>query len=107
MFVFMTALSFAQEKYPYYCKMNGYISLNLKTKAELEWGEQKRLVYLYDENGKVIYFNNTTDILNYMSARGWQLVTTLFYDRCTHYILKKDVSSPEEAKQGLHFSKDE
>ena len=102
----MTALSFAQEKHPYYCKMNGE-SLFLKLKAVLEWGEQKRLVYLYDENGKVINFNNITEILNYMSARGWQLVTTLYYDRCYHYILKKDVSSPKKNKKGLHFSKDE
>lgn len=106
MFVFMTALSFAQEKHPYYCNMHGE-SLFLKVKAVLEWGEQTKRVYLYDENGKVINFNNITDILNYMSARGWQLVTTLYYYNYYHYILKKDVSSPEEAKQGLHFSKDE
>lgn len=30
-----------------------------------------------------IEFNNLTDILNYMSARGWQFVTELNYDRHT------------------------
>lgn len=45
-------------------------------------------------------------ILNYMSARGWLFVTELNYDGHIHYLLKKDVSSPEEAKKGLRFDTD-
>lgn len=56
--------------------------------------------------GMKIEFNNLTDILNYMSARWWQFVTELNYDVHIHYLLKKDVSSPEEAKQGLRFHTD-
>ena len=41
----------------------------MKIRLELEWGEQKQLVALRDENNKKIEFNNLTDILNYMSAR--------------------------------------
>lgn len=56
--------------------------------------------------GRKIEFNNLTDILNYMSARWLQFVTELNYDGHIHYILKKDVSSTEEEKQGLRFDTD-
>lgn len=100
MFVLATASSIAQEKYPYYCTISGTRNLANKIRLDLEWGEQKQLVALRDEN------NNLTDILNYMSARGWQFVTELNYDGHIHYLLKKDVSSPDEAKQGLRFDTD-
>ena len=103
MFALVTASSFAQEKHPYYCTISGTYNLAMKIRLELEWGEQKQLVALRNEEGKKIEFNNLTDILNYMSARGWQFVTELNYDGHIHYLLKKDVSSPEEAKQGLRF----
>lgn len=106
MFVLVTASSIAQEKYPYYCTINGSYNLAMKIRIELEWGESKDKRYLRDENGKKIEFNNLTDILNYMSARGWQFVTELNYDGHIHYLLKKDVSSPEEAKKGLRFDTD-
>lgn len=41
-----------------------------------------------------------------MSAIGLQFVTELNYDGHIHYILKKDVSSQEEEKQGLRFDTD-
>lgn len=106
MFALVTASSFAQEKHPYYCTISGTRNLANKIRLELEWGEQKQSVALRDENNKKIEFNNLTDILNYMSARGWQFVTELNYDGHIHYLLKKDVSSPEEAKQGLRFDTD-
>ena len=106
MFVLATASSIAQEKYPYYCTISGTRNLANKIRLELEWGEQKQIVALRDKNNKKIEFNNLTDILNYMSARGWQFVTELTYDGHIHYLLKKEVSSPEEAKQGLRFDTD-
>lgn len=106
-FILTAASSFAQEKHPYYCTISGTRNLASKIRLELEWGEQKQSVALRDENNKKIEFNNLTDILNYMSARGWQFVTELTYDGHVHYLLKKEVSSPDEAKQGLRFSTDE
>lgn len=93
MFALVTASSFAQEKHPYYCTISGTYNLAMKIRLELEWGEQKQPVALRNEEGKKIEFNNLTDILNYMSARGWQFVTELNYDGHIHYLLKKDVSS--------------
>ena len=107
MFILVTASSVAQKKYPYYCTIIVTYNLALKVRFQLEWGEQKNLVALRDEKGKKIEFNNLTDILNYMSARGWQFVTALYDDKESSYLLKKDVSSPDEAKQGLRFSADE
>ena len=106
MFVLATESSIAQEKHPYYCTISGTRNLANKVRLDLEWGEQKRLVALRDENNKKIEFNNLTDILNYMSSRGWQFVTELNYDVHIHCLLKKDVSSPEEGKQGLRFNTD-
>lgn len=107
MFILVTASSVAQEKYPYYCTINVTYNLALKIRFQLEWGEKKNLVSLRDEKGKKIEFNNFTDILNYMSARGWQFVTALYDDQNIYFLLKKDVSSLDEAKQGLRFSTDE
>ena len=53
-----------------------------------------------------IEFNNLTDILNYMSERGRRFVTEFNYDGHIHYLLKKDVSSQEDEKQGLRFDTD-
>lgn len=105
-FILATASSFAQDKHPYYYTISGTRNLANKIRLELEWGEQKQPVALRDESNKKIEFNNLTDILNYMSARGWQFVTELTYDGHIHYLLKKEVSSPEEAKQGLRFDTD-
>ena len=41
-----------------------------------------------------------------MSARLLQFVIELNYDGHIHYLLKKDVSSPDEEKQGLRFDTD-
>ena len=106
MFVLATASSIAQEKYPYYCTINGSYNLAMKIRIELEWGESKDRRYLRDENGKKIEFNNLIDILNYMSKRGWEFVTIAEYDKCIHFVIRKMVSSPEEAKQGLRFDTD-
>lgn len=96
----------AQEKYPYYCTINGSYNLAMKIRIELEWGDSKDKRYLRDENGKKIEFNNLIDILNYMSKRGWEFVTIAEYDKCIHFVIRKMVSSPEEAKEGLRFDSD-
>lgn len=41
MFVMATSSSIAQEKYPYYCTINGSYNLAMKIRIELEWGESK------------------------------------------------------------------
>lgn len=94
------------KKYPYYCTINGSMNLALKIRIELEWGESKKLVYLRDDAGKKIEFNNLTDIVNYMSKRGWEFVTIATYNNVIHYVMKKYVSSPDEAKDGLRFDTD-
>lgn len=106
MFALSATLCSAQEKRPYYCTINGSYNLAYKLRIELEWGEEKNAVHLRDEKGKKIEFKNLTDILNYMSKKGWEFVTVTYYNNCVHYLLKKDASSPEEAKEGLRFSKD-
>ena len=41
-----------------------------------------------------------------MPERVLQFVTEFNYDGHIHYLIKKDVSSPEEEKQGLRFDTD-
>ena len=106
-FALTSISSIAQsEKRPYYCTINGSYNLAMKIRIEVEWGESKNEVYLRGENGKKIEFNNLTDILNYMSKRGWDFVSVVTFDKTIHYLLKKEASSPEEAKQGLRFNTD-
>lgn len=71
-----------------------------------------------DENGEIIKFPTTVDLLNYMSKRGWELVFNPSFplvhewggmggsELAYAFLFKKMVISDEEAKEGLYFSSD-
>lgn len=94
------------ERHPYYCRINGRTNVSGKVNNWLEWGEEKKTVHLEDDNGKKIDFKNTMDFLNYMAERGWVFVTVVNQEIGVDFLLKKDVSSPEDAKEGLRFDTD-
>ena len=83
------------EAYDYFC-----IVFAQGEKADIIINDQKgkRLV---DEKGAEIKFNYPNDILTYLSKRGWCLVDRYEYSKT--YIMKKTVTSDEQALEHLNF----
>ena len=70
------------------------------------WNNLKEETTLCDEKGEKIDLQNLIDAMNYMSKRGWEFVQCERYNDEYHYILKKQVTSDQEAKEGLYFQTD-
>ena len=111
LFIVFSLVSYAQnfkndgKPYSYFCEIYRYGTTNI----EIKWPENKKDTHLSDENGKLLEFNNVFEALNYMSKRGWELVSVTYVNERTGekaYILKKMVSNDKEAKEGLYFDKD-
>ena len=86
------------EPYEYFCILKvevGYTSLSFSSK---NWGFRE----LLDENDKRLGFSNGADAVNYMTKRGWIYVDHI--DSKT-FIIKKIVSSDEQAKEYLNLEK--
>ncbi len=116
--IFAIATLQAQEPTTIYCSIsgsqltgrsNGYIG-----PVEISFGEKTRsTTYLRDDYGKRINFNSMIEALNYMAKRGWRLESTytLFSPSLIEdsnldediivMILSKEITSPEQAKEGL------
>ena len=91
--------------YAYYCQIFRYGSTNM----EITWADNKKDTHLSDEKGELLQFNNAFEAINYMSKRGWELVSVTYINERTGekaYILKKMVTNDKEAKDGLYFDRD-
>ena len=60
-------------------------------------------VVVCDEENQAVVFNSNMDALTYLSKRGWIFVGTVTPGNLIHYILKKEVSRDEDAKDGLNL----
>ena len=92
--------------YAVYCQLLGYETFSGKTKVKILWNNMKEETTLCDEKGEKIDLQNLIDAMNYMSKRGWEFVQCERYNDEYHYILKKQVTSDQEAKEGLYFLTD-
>lgn len=88
--------------YPFYCELHVNLSLS-KIRAYVTWTHQKDAEQLHEENGEIKIFASQIDALNYMAKRGWELVESHVSPSGDYYVLRKNVLSDEEAKEGLHF----
>jgi len=92
--------------YAVYCQLISYETFSGKTKVKILWNNMKEETALCDEKGEKIDLQNLIDAMNYMSKRGWEFVQCERYNDEYHYILKKQVTSDQEAKEGLYFQTD-
>ena len=87
------------DAYDYFCYV--YIDMN---QAIVILSDQKKKI-LADENGKAIKFKYITEVLTYLSKRGWIFVDSYgdnkTYDKSV--IMKKFVTSDEQALEHLNF----
>ncbi|PSL45579.1 hypothetical protein CLV51_104285 [Chitinophaga niastensis] len=76
------AFLYAQGKIERFCELKaGGAGFNSKVTAQLNFGEGTRLIDFKDHRmkdsvGNVKKFKSIVDVLNFMSAKGWKLVTT-------------------------------
>ena len=116
--IFTVATLYAQEPTTVYCSIagsqltgraNGYIG-----PVEINFGQNSQQTnYLKDEYGRRINFKTMIEAMNYMAKRGWRLESTytLFSPSLIEnsnldediivMILSKEITSPEQAKEGL------
>lgn len=89
------------EAYDYFC----YVYIDM-SHAIVVFPDQKKKT-LADENGKAIKFKYITEVLTYLSKRGWIFVDSYgdnkTYDKSV--IVKKSVSADEQAFDNIQFEK--
>ena len=104
----------------YYCEMIGRqtgfysekkIAFDFGTITPRDpWGDVADMLQLVDANGKVIWFKSMIEALNFMTEKGWifqQAYSSYIEGReFSHFLLYKDASSVDEAKEGLMTRED-
>lgn len=75
---------------------------------KIEWFEGGKPKTLCSEDGKELEFENRAQLLSYLARRGWKLVSVTRMDSATviNCYLVKEVTSDEQAKEGLFFKED-
>lgn len=92
--------------YTFYCELTAYQNMTNKLRIYLTWPGKRSNQKLRDENGNKIEFSNVIDCIDYLSKRGWQFDSVLAYGNTLHYLMKKEVTTDAEAKEGLIFKDD-
>lgn len=62
-----------------------------------------RRSYIHDKDGYAIKFESDGELLNFMTKRGWILVTSQRGEDRMMYIMKKNVTTDKNATQGLNL----
>lgn len=93
--------------YAFFCQIVGEENLVGQLRIKVLWDNKKTEQNMRDEKGQKIEFGSMTDALNFFSKRGWEYVDCAFFgskgNYTIHYLMKKMVTSDEEAKEGLYF----
>lgn len=87
-------------KYEVYCDVKTYRSLIYITINNKSYD-------ITDKDGKKVETKEITETLNFLSKRGWKLVSVWGVDTNSyvHYIMKKDISDDKEIEIGLTAGK--
>lgn len=110
LFIVFSLVSYAQnfkndgKPYTYYCEVFVH-----NKEIEIKWPDNNKEAKITNEKGEVLKFNNVADGLTYMSKRGWTVEGITVFNPNIHlnlYLLKKVVTSDQEAKEGLYFDID-
>ena len=102
-------ISFAQrvdkpgEPYEYYASVYVHASTKGWT-AKISFFEETKSFYIVEKSGEKKWFENLSDIVNYMTRRGWVFANSGI--RGDYLDFKKVVKSDEEAKQYIDLKKE-
>lgn len=80
--VLLPMLLSAQQKVTRFCELTlEGAGLNTKVVAKLNFGEARKLIdrrgIIKDSSGRMVRFDAPVEVLNFMSDKGWQLVTSI------------------------------
>ena len=84
--------------WPYHTRLNATVTF--------DFGMQTyTTAMLYDNNNQPLRFISALDAVNYLSKRGWRLVST-YYDsfsdrKSAHYVMEKTITNEKQVKEGL------
>lgn len=93
------------EPYQYFSIISADWSISYCTgKMEIDGSVYK----LADENGKPIRFKTTSELLNYLSKRGWHYAGIHFPEKSLrvtyNYMMYKEVTEDEQIKEGISLT---
>ncbi len=62
-------------------------------------------VMLYDNKNNPLRFISGMDAVNYLSKRGWRLISTYYESisesESTHYVMEKTITNEKQVREGL------
>ena len=73
-----------------------YCTVSITLEASIIMGEDKEEYYILNENGEKMKFNKETQIMTYMSKKGWDYVERTG-DYKLDFLFRKKIKSDEEA----------
>lgn len=92
------------EPYDYYLQvmpLGEFNSTKISSVKVIFCGEKAKL--LLNEEGKKAKFSGIADVLTFFSKRGWTLDNESLFNKDHIYLLRKKVTSDEQAKEFLDF----
>lgn len=101
------SMLYAQKPRPAYCEVivwSHHIMLNAA--VTFDFGMQSHTtVMLYDSKNQPLKFITGMDAVNYLSKRGWRLVSTYYESisesESAHYVMEKTITNEKQVKEGL------
>ena len=99
--------AYGQKSRQAYCEVvvwSHHIMLNAA--VTFDFGMQTHTTaMLYDSKNQPLRFITGMDAVNYMSKRGWKLVSTYYESikesESTHYVMEKTITDEKQVKEGL------
>lgn len=109
LFVFISCslTLFAQKTRPAYCEVIVWShQITFHAAVSFDFGLQtNNTVMLYDSKDKPLIFITGMDAVNYLSKRGWKLVSTYYEtisdSESVHFVMEKMITNEKQVKEGL------
>lgn len=104
---YISALAYGQKPRQAYCEVivwSHHIMFNAA--VTFDFGMQSHTTaMLYDSKNQPLRFITGMDAVNYLSKRGWRLVSTYYESinesESAHYVMEKTITNEKQVKEGL------
>lgn len=104
---YVSVLAYAQKPRQAYCEVivwSHHIMFNAA--VTFDFGMQAHTTaVLYDNKNQPLRFITGMDAVNYLSKRGWKLVSTYYESisesESAHYVMEKTITNEKQVKEGL------
>ena len=90
----------SNKPYYYYCEMTAEAKSGTGTISYL-WMDKTERYIICDKDNQPIIFANVMQVVNHLSKVGWEYINREAIDSHIYYVLRKQVTKDEDAKNGL------